>query len=256
MRKYGVLVISIVVAIVIAIISLLVFNSREESKKIIFIKIDNQRKISMEDYMCDVIINEMDEYSDYEVLKAFCIVVRTNIICSLLNDEDNVIDKESICIPYNNPKLDNKNIRKKVKEIIDDTKGEVAIYNNRIVNLPYHKISSGRTVNRLDNGEIIPYLKSVDCSKDIENKNYLKILYYDLTGNNQNLRQKIINEVKNTYERCTVEEIGDRLRIVEQGEGHNYGMSLYNAYKLSKEGYTYKEILKKYYNIKIVRIYG
>lgn len=255
MRKYSFLVISIVIASVIAIISLLIFNSKAERKKIIFIKVDSQRKISMEDYMCDVIISEMGEYKDHEALKAFCIVVRTNIICSLINDGDNVIDKESICISYNRPKLTNKSIRKKVKGIIDDTKGEVAIYNNRVVNLPYHKISSGRTINKLDNGETIPYLKSVDCSKDIENKDYLKILYYDLTGSYKNLRQKIISEVKKTHERCTVEEIGDRLRIVKQGEGHNYGMSLYNAYKLSKEGYTYKEILKKFYNIKIVRIY-
>lgn len=255
MRKYIVIVISIIVAI----LSVVIFNGSKQNKSEIMIKVGENKKISMENYMCNVIISEMWDYNDVEALKAFCIIVRSNIMYSLLEDTDNILDKDNICLPYKNVNFNNKkynSIKEKVKGIINDTEGEVATYSNRIINLPYHKISAGKTINTLDNGNVIPYLKSTRCDKDIENSNYLKIFYYDYGNNNIELKTKVINEINNSYEKCNIDDMGERLRIVEQGEGHNYGMSLYSAYKMSKEGHTYIDILNKFYNIKIVRVYN
>ena len=53
-----------------------------------------------------------------------------------------------------------------------------------------------------------------------------------------------------------IEKIENRIRVVFQGKGHGYGMSLYNANKMGESGSTYREILSKFYkNIKIVRVY-
>ena len=101
-----------------------------------------------------------------------------------------------------------------------------------------------------------PYLKIVNCFEDIENKDYLKIYYYDIQSNEDKLKEDISNKFKDSYITYSLDEVDNRLRVVTKGTGHNYGMSLYNAYIMSKKGYNYGEILNKFYkNVRIARVY-
>ena len=45
-----------------------------------------------------------------------------------------------------------------------------------------------------------------------------------------------------------ISEIDCRVRIVTKGLGHGYGLSIYGANEMAKEGKTYQEILSYYYS--------
>ena len=45
-----------------------------------------------------------------------------------------------------------------------------------------------------------------------------------------------------------IREIDGRVRIVTKGLGHGYGLSIYGANEMAKEGKTYQEILSYYYS--------
>ena len=258
MKKY----ICVIISIIVLMVSLIILYKHNVIKEQIIIKTDNNKQVNMENYMRNVIYSEMGEYCDYEAIKAFCVVIRTNIIYSFIEEGDNIIDNKlsnqmGTELAYNNITKKNEIDNNIILKAINETKGEVVLYRNRIVYLPYHKVSSGKTVNKeINNGAVIPYLKTANCSEDIENKEYLKIYYCDIRHDTEEVKKSIIKNLKGSHISYNLDEGDDRIRIVTQGTGHNFGMSLYNAYVMSKKGYTYKEILNKYYNaIRIVKVY-
>lgn len=257
MKKY----ICIIISIIILGISWIIIINYKEKNELIMINVDRNKQVNMENYMCNVICNEMSGFYDYEAIKAFCVVVRTNIIYSIVEDtekprENKMINKIDVDMPYSENDFGTK-IKKIVVKAINDTKGEVCLYKNRIVYLPYHKVSSGRTDNKQTSEEnVIPYLKIANCFEDIENKDYLKIYYYDIQSNKEKLKENISSKFNESHITYSMDEVDNRLRVVTKGTGHNYGMSLYNAYIMSKKGYNYGEILNKFYkNIRIAKVY-
>ena len=257
MKKYICVIISI---IILGFSCIIIFNYKDKKEQIL-VKVDRNKQVNMEKYIYNVICNEMSEYYDYEAVKAFCVVVRTNIIYNLVEDmaearEDKIINIIDVDMPYSENNFAIKS-KENIVKAINETKGEVCLYKNRIVYLPYHKVSSGRTDNKQTNkGNVIPYLKMANCSEDIENKDYLKIYYYDIQSNEDKLKENISNKFKNSHITYSLDEVDNRLRVVTKGTGHNYGMSLYNAYIMSKKGYNYGEILNKFYkNVRIARVY-
>lgn len=258
MKKY----VCVIISIIVSIVSLIILFSYNDNKEQIIIRIDKNKQVNMEKYMWNVVCSEIGEYYDYEAVKAFCVVVRTNIIYSLVEKKGNItenklINKGCMDMPYIESDYGKIINGKKIAKAINDTKGEVCLYKNRIVYLPYHKVSSGRTINKqANNGEIIPYLKTANCFEDIENKDYLKMYYYDMSEDKEELKENITKQFNSSYITYKMDEVDNRLRVVTQGTGHNYGMSLYNSYVMSRKGYTYREILNKFYkNICIAKVY-
>lgn len=46
----------------------------------------------------------------------------------------------------------------------------------------------------------------------------------------------------------SIKEVDGQLRIVTKGLGHGFGLSMYGANELAKEGQNYRDILKYYYS--------
>lgn len=219
----------------------------------------NNKKISMEEYICNLAIKEMKEYDNIEALKAFCVIIRSNFIKRIIEIDSYKVKDKQLGLGYDygldvNSKS-NKLIKRKVKRAIKDTKGEIMIYNGKVIRIPYHEISKGETLNKTANDNtIIPYLKKADCRDDLESINYLHIKYFHLS--NMDILNKMIEQDILKSNNYSIEQINNRVRLVCQGKGHNYGMSLYNANVMGVKGYSYKEILNKFYkNVKLVRIY-
>ena len=169
----------------------------------------------------------------------------------------------------------------KVKKAVLNTKGEVVLYNNKLIDALFFSTSNGYTEN---SGDIFstaePYLVSVDSgwdktespvfssSTEVSKSEFLFNLGLD---SNTNI---VISNIKKTNTgRVTELTINDKvfdadkikqtfnlkstsfnITVLENnvlfsvnGYGHGVGMSQYGANGMAKEGYGYKDILKHYY---------
>ncbi len=171
----------------------------------------------------------------------------------------------------------------KCKKAVSETKNVVAIYNNEPIKAVFHAYSAGRTEDASDVwGGTVSYLKSVDSPGDLKVPDYESEVKVPLDEFKEKLHKKydvdfsekiIGKSVKTEGGAVDTIEIGNRkLKGTEvrslfalksacfevvpceeyilfkvKGYGHGVGMSQYGANYYAKEGYTYDEILKKYY---------
>ena len=176
----------------------------------------------------------------------------------------------------------------KVRDAVLTTKNEILTYEGEVINAFYFAMSNGYTENsKLVFQEDLPYLNSVPSTwedeslnnyevtssiskeefctslgitceqieiKDIERSNANRVL--NITINNQvfegtTVRQKL--GLRSTD--FEIEIVDNNVQITTKGYGHGVGMSQYGANGMAKDGYTYEEILKYYYqNTEIEKI--
>ena len=168
----------------------------------------------------------------------------------------------------------------KVRDAVLTTKNEILTYEGEVINAFYFAMSNGYTENsELVFQEDLPYLNSVPSTwedeslnnyevtssrskeefctslgitceqieiKDIERSNANRVL--NITINNQvfegtTVRQKL--GLRSTD--FEIEIVDNNVQITTKGYGHGVGMSQYGANGMAKDGYTYEEILKYYY---------
>ena len=169
----------------------------------------------------------------------------------------------------------------KIKKAVLETKGEYISYNGEVIEAFFFSTSTGKTEN---SGEVfqtqLPYLKSVDSTWDEKvspvykqeitmslsdfytklNLNYSDTLNIEnvkttstgrvkelkINGNlmNANDVYKALN-LKSTF--FNISQVGTNVVINTKGYGHGVGMSQYGAQGMAKEGYTYDQIVKYYY---------
>lgn len=169
----------------------------------------------------------------------------------------------------------------KIKEAILDTKGEYMVYDNEIIDAFFFSTSVGKTENSEEVFTAkLPYLRSVESSWDEEvspvfNDQEIFSLkeFYSLLGisYSDNLKVEItkttstgrIKKIKINNTEMTGSDVYKKLNlrstffeitknnntitVKTKGFGHGVGMSQYGANGMAKKGYTYKNILKHYY---------
>jgi len=192
------------------------------------------------------------------------------------------LDKNYLMSVWNESYIDNIN---KIKLAVLSTRGEYLSYNGKIAEAMFFSTSPGITEN---SEEIFvssePYLRSVSSTWDeispvytttttytltefynilnIPYKEILNIEIIDKTSTGRIKKLKINGnemssnfvcsklELKSTY--FEIIQDGSKVIIKNKGYGHGVGMSQYGAQGMAKNGYTYDEILKHYYqNIEI-----
>ena len=181
-----------------------------------------------------------------------------------------------------------KNVNK-LRTAVNQTLDEYLEYDNKVIDALFFSTSNGYTENSENIFEFeCEYLKSVESpwDKDVSSAfNYqkninLKEFYQKLNiPYNKNLNIEIIKrsstnrilllkinniEFKGTelYNKLSlrstdfnIELQGEKIKITTKGYGHGVGMSQYGALGMAKEGYTYEDILKHYYqNSKIKKL--
>lgn len=169
----------------------------------------------------------------------------------------------------------------KLKTAVLETKGEYLEYNEEVVEAFFFSTSSGKTENSEDVFAIeAPYLRSVDsgwdedvspvftsnnyftltefCNKlSLTCSNELKINVLSTTSTGRIKQIKINNKIytgdkirellslRSTF--FSICQNGTNITVTTKGYGHGVGMSQYGALGMAKQGYTYEEILKHYY---------
>ena len=174
-----------------------------------------------------------------------------------------------------------KNINK-LRTAVNQTIDEYLEYDNKVVDALFFSTSNGYTENSKNVFDFecdylisveSPWDKSVSSAFNYQKKIPLSTFYEKLNlPYNKNLTIEIlersntnrilslkINNIKfkgtDIYNKLSlrstdfqIELLGNEVKISTKGYGHGVGMSQYGALGMAKEGYTYDQILKHYYN--------
>ena len=254
--------------------------------------------VPLEDYVVGVVSGEMPASFEVEALKAQSVASRTYVLKKILSNKNS--DYDVVDTVNNQVYLDDYELKvkwgenyskynKKVREAVNDTRGEYLEYNGEVITAMYFSTSNGYTE---DSGVAfetsLPYLKSVESKWDeevasvfyksnsislqefyeklgLEYNKELNVEILEKSDSNRVVRLKI-NRVefrgRDVYTKlglrsCDFEfiQVGSNVEINTKGYGHGVGLSQYGALGMAKEGYNYKEILEHYYvGVKLVNL--
>ena len=268
-----------------------IYNTSDSGRYVVM----PQGKVDVEDFTAFVVAGQMDIGEEEEALKAQAVIVRTNIYRIMENNDTDTISAEDSGFSYKtydeledmwgDEFADNYN---KLMKVVDNTACQVITYDGALIQPYFHASSSGYTRNGSDLfEEELPYLLSVQSSKDVESDNYLQGILIEKSEFVSKLREakdgisisdenpletmQIISRCEAGYIKSLqignvvmtgdefayifdlnspnfqVEEYEGKIRVVTKGKGHGLGLSMYGACELAKSGKSYQEILKHYY---------
>ncbi len=248
--------------------------------------------IELEKYVVGVVAGEMPASFNDEALKAQAIASRTYAVYKMntsKGDYDLVTDVSNQ-VYITNEEMQEKwgsdynKYLEKVTNVVNDTKDLVMTYNGEVIESFYFAISNGKTENVTSVfNEERDYLKSVESS-DTNVNNFMKTITitrsefcnklnincdnivikdikYNETGriDELNINNKVFKgtEIRRLLSLRSTDfkiNVSDNISITTKGYGHGVGMSQYGANEMAKNGSSYEEILKHYYqNIDIVK---
>lgn len=260
----------------------------------LYVELD-KGKVDLEKFTAFVVAAQMDIKEEEEALKAQAVIVRTHIYRLLKASNVDSIAAEDIGFAY---KIDSQ-LREewgdsfpenynKLMKIVENTSCVIIMYEGEPIKPYFHSSSSGYTRNGTELfEEKLPYLMSVQSSKDVEATNYLQGVMIE--------KNEFVNKLKNAnadisissekpietmqiISRCEagyieslqignvimsgdefahifelnspnfqVDEYEGEIRIITKGMGHGLGLSMYGACRLAESGKSFEEIIKHYY---------
>lgn len=239
--------------------------------------------VPLEEYVLKTLSKEMPASFETEALKAQAVAIRTYTLKKNQNKNEKhpeaaVCTDSNHCMAYYKEEIEGE-YKEKLERAVEETEGQVLMFENDYASTVFHAISSGKTENSKDvwGGEV-PYLVSVDSTEDKNVKGYetkVKVSYNELiTKLGVKDFEKVIGEEERTENGtvktivvCEKEFTGAKIRELfnlrsanfkleeDEGEyvftvygyGHGVGMSQYGANNYAKAGYTYEDILSHYY---------
>ena len=148
----------------------------------IVIKTENGETLDAEEFLLYAVAGQVDLNCHEEVLKAQCVIARTNLMREL--DGKREVDMKDLELVYLTPqKFENsfgdsqkENLIKKLTGIINATYPYVLTYEDDYIEALYHPISIGNTVSAEEAfGKIRPYLIEVESSQDVEAEEYMTL---------------------------------------------------------------------------------
>lgn len=249
---------------------------------------DKIKKIPLENYLIGVVAGEMPAEFEIEALKAQAVASRTYVMSRNLVVDNTVasqvyLNDDQMKKKWKNDYKKNKN---KIKEAINETKGEVMKYKGKCISALFFSSCNGKTINCEDyfQGEK-DYLKAVNSPWDLYtdpsikrkktftfkqlsnifnvNVSSIELMAYTQSGYVKNVivsgkkyTGREIREKLGLSSSCFQIELTSKgYDFITIGSGHGVGMSQYGAQGMAKESRNYKEILNHYYqNIKIESI--
>ncbi|QNM04725.1 SpoIID/LytB domain-containing protein [Qiania dongpingensis] len=244
-------------------------------------------EIDLEDYVQGVAASQIPGNYEKEAVKAQVIIARTYLY-KMMGDETAIAGSELSCGYWDTETRKKEwgdnylEYQEKFKQAASESAGQVLTYQGSLIDAMFHRASAGKT---RDGGELLPYIKSVDSSQDVDMEGYVTIREYsapDLVSAISSLRGQqltdtdalglqiaarddagYVQSVMAGTETYTGEEVASVLslpssafsitqsengiKFVDKGSGHGYGLSQWGANKLAGEGKDAAAILAYYY---------
>lgn len=268
-------------------------NNKSEDLMINIHYKNNDEQISLETYLIGVVAAEIPVYFDEEALKAQAVTARTYTL-KRYQENPSIIFTDDIQDYYSNEELeemwgvnDYAFYYSRIRDAVQQTKGQVITYNNELIDAVFHSTSIGMTRSALDVwGQDIPYLQVAESLEDINAPTYLHkhsfdfknfqevavqydgeiVFSKDLPNEIQivernkegyilsiQLGNKIFNgeEFRKIFDLASsnfsLSFTDNEISIVCKGYGHGVGLSQYGAEAMAKSGNSFVEILKHYF---------
>ena len=264
-----------------------VFLNEEKTVTIKNNETKEEKNLELEEYIIGVVAGEMTASFEIEALKAQAIAARSYAMNKIntSNETYDLVTDVTNQVYITTDEMKNKwqseydYYYEKIKNAVLETQGLVMKYNNEIISAYYFAMSNGSTEDvSLVFGESKDYLQSVDSSWDENVKNFTvetnitkeefckkldiscdDIIIKDIkrsetnrvneiTINNKKFKGTKVRSLLNLRSTDFDIEINESIKITTKGYGHGVGMSQYGANEMAKNGSTYEEILKHYYN--------
>lgn len=264
-----------------------VFLNEEKTVTIKNNETKEEKNLELEEYIIGVVAGEMPASFEIEALKAQAIAARSYAMNKIntSNETYDLVTDVTNQVYITTDEMKNKwqseydYYYEKIKNAVLETQGLVMKYNNEIISAYYFAMSNGSTEDvSLVFGESKDYLQSVDSSWDENVKNFTveinitkeefckkldiscdDIIIKDIkrsetnrvneiTINNKKFKGTKVRSLLNLRSTDFDIEINESIKITTKGYGHGVGMSQYGANEMAKNGSTYEEILKHYYN--------
>lgn len=244
---------------------------------------NEKETIEFNEYLIGVLACEMPASFELEALKAQAIASRTYAYY-LINHNKNITNDTSTQCMLNKSQMkenwqnDFDLYYNKLLTAVMQTNNVILKYDNEIIPAYYFSMSNGYTEDsKYVFNETKDFLKQVDSHYEENNKNFIKettfskenfcsLLQIDcsdinINNINRSSSNRVIDLLINDKKFTGVEirkklnlrstdfdiEIGDDVKITTRGYGHGVGMSQYGANYMAKEGKSYEDILKHYY---------
>lgn len=248
------------------------------------------KPLTLEEYVTGVVAAEMPATFHNEALKAQAIAARTYALRLTENGKNPIAADVSAQVFLNEDERKKRwgkafaNNEKKVKKAIQESAGEIVLYEDELITAMFFSTSNGKTETAQNfGGNEIPYLQSVESlgeadvapayEESIEitlgkwnaalgsqwDADMFKAL--KLVRNSTGRVQKVVSTGYEVDGREMRELLGLRstdfdiafdvtneiVHIKTLGNGHGVGMSQYGAEVLAQEGWSAKKIIQHYY---------
>jgi stage II sporulation protein D len=245
----------------------------------------NSSTASEEETVLGIVARQIAPDGSKEAIKAQCVIARTSL-------RDAVKSGTEVPAGYEDDEMktmwgaDYKANMQKLRECVQETAGEVLLWEGNYLYAPYHAISAGETrnVSELYPDAKLPYLTSVACKEDTTAEGYLTVYYMEGTEFVEKCRQYFPEAGADSVEKIRIdsrdtagyvlwltvgntsvtgEEFRDKMglqsscfsikqlengvRIVTKGIGHGFGLSQSQAEYMAESGSDYREILSYFY---------
>jgi len=271
---------------------------RKEEKSVLLKYRDQILSVSLETYLTGVVLSEMPASFASEALKAQAVAARTFALRQMMGGKHELFDlcTDSSCCQAWNSREDIEDklggsfdvYWSKSEQAVRDTKGEVLVYNDDLIDAVYFSCSGGKTEDAVAVwGSEVPYLRSVPSDGEQD----ARVYETEVSISAEAFRETILDEEpqailtgkpmswfgETSYTAgggVETMEIGgqkvsgimlrrlfrlnstmfslllsdDEITFVVKGYGHRVGMSQYGANAMAKDGKTYREILYHYYS--------
>lgn len=244
---------------------------------------NEKETIEFNEYLIGVLACEMPASFELEALKAQAIASRTYAYYLINHNKNVTTDTRTQCMLNKSQMQENWQNNfdlyyNKLSMAVLQTNNIVLKYDNEIIPAYYFSMSNGYTEDsKYVFNETKDFLKQVDSHYEENNKNFIKettfskenfcsLLQIDcsdinINNINRSSSNRVIDLLINDKKFTGVEirkklnlrstdfdiEIGDDVKITTRGYGHGVGMSQYGANYMAKEGKSYEDILKHYY---------
>ena len=257
-----------------------------ESEIIVYdYKLQQEKKLNLEEYIKGVVAAEMPASFPLEALKAQAVAARTYALKKQVTGKRLTTASKYDQAWISKQQLLNKWSKSnffgnwsKISTAVESTSGMVLVYNGELITAAYHSTSGGQTAAAVEVwGGSVPYLKSVNSycetespyynqqqffswqqlAEQLDTINYKQAQVIDLSASGRVLKIKINRRIFSGREirqqlglnstKFKVIKNAQGLKFVVDGFGHGVGMSQYGAQGLAQQGYNFIEILHHYY---------
>lgn len=218
---------------------------------------ESNQNTALDDYCIGVLAKEVSSDYEDEMLKAQAVIVRTTVYSELDKLDQEKLKKPDLSSEW----------YQRLKEIWQETEGQVVMYGEGLALVPFHQLSNGKTRSGQEvlGSDAYPYLQVKDCSKDVGSDDQMQTQVLELSGASivSTDSAGYVLEVKIGEETCSgdsfrdtyglpsscfeLQEFDGKTRVITRGVGHGLGMSQYMANEMAKQGKSYTEILQYFF---------